>query len=1516
MLLSAAMLATALPLATLPVSAANNVAIGTDLLDGIKPEYSTTGYDVNVEDGNRFVHLYNRSNTDETGTACTSGFGYRVNGTLTANTVYYVSFDVRNAVAGIATTDGLSSVEHIKMFHTLRTSMNLVDIENFDGATVSQEKHSLAPSNKVLSDTGYTFKHSGNKLSISRSANGYYNLSTGNEWTYAEFIMIPEADSENPTIAYYRVPTRADVPIDIDNFKIWYYADGATEPTYIVNEDFEGEITLGTSESTRPGRFHTTTGYNGNNTSGKVAFPEEYDYTWVSAPKEAEVTYDLSSANIDGGVYTLSGDVRLDYFDDYFSDSANAKYDGEDNAAKLTLTVEGGGKKSEKVIDITSEWISFEGAPFYVTDGTTPNDVTVTISVDDDSTRTEKAINLRDVKLIKTGTARDIPASELGDDLLSGITPTSAQTVSTTDIKDGNRYLHLYDRKAKDINNAAVTSGLGYKYNGTLNAGTVYYVAFDVRMSSECITSAESSSNDVKMFHRASVNFKVEDIVDRGGTAFGSNDAHSPYALVPTDRLRTDTSYTFKTSENKLGSTRSSGGYWNLVPGTAWTMLELAVVPAADVTNPIFAIYRNPARADVPIDVDNFKLFYYKDGETTPTYLEKEDFEAGSTKELLALREDVNATTEDVRVGKFFTTNTYNGNTTSGTLTLAKEYDHYELAAPDLLEASATYSLGEGVTLEDGVYTLSGDVRMDYFDIFHTDEDNVSKVTVTAKVGGKDVTLGTDILTSEWTNLTGYKLYITPDTADLLTEITLTFTDESARDNKKFNFSNIRLTKTAGADSADIPDYSNLMNFGAASYSDEAYTVNVEDGNSYIHLYDRKITHPTNGSAISAGWVWRSNSKLSADTVYYISFDVRQSVGGITAAETASQDKANCYHQLRVGNLTLTDISQKGHTTAFDGVHPTPTNRLLDDTGYTFKHTDNELATSFAGAGFWNLIIPHEWTYAEFAFVPTETVSKDSVFAFYRNGGDYREVPMDIDNFRIWYYKSGSSTPTYLYNEDFEGGERGSYITDYTGTGTRDKFITSNATSNVPYAAGLDLAREYDYTKIAAADGNATVTYDFGEGIDLTSGVYVFDSDARLDYCDPNTPFVAGEDNKAAYTVKATIDGAEKVISDNIITPEWQDVETAVITVPAGETYTLTKITMIMADETGATEKALNIKNTQLRKMTSATDGSDEWSSDFEITVDDYIIDGKTDTYLHVYERGNYYDAVKYEEPDVTLKADTPYTLDVYMRGPVFEGGEDATAEINIYHTGFVSQFQISDEAIGDMHSGEYDTMRGTALLGSKWMRYSITFTPISDIDGLTLYFNSPGSADHSIAFDIAGLSLAESDKEGNIKGEELISAGEEITADGEAGWSSAAFTADSNVSLDICSDVMYRRVNNTGSDDTAIAYAETDTLAAGTYKLSGKVKLGGRDMDAVEYKLVKLGNTLFVKYVESDSNEATLTAYVGGDEIGNAELTNEWTDIEFEFTLDLETDAETLTVSLDGAYILDFADLTVDKLA
>ena len=80
------------------------------------------------------------------------------------------------------------------MYHTVRTYINLVDVEDFGGASVNKELHSLAPTTLLLDDTGYTFKHTGNKLKTNRSSNGYYNLILGTAWTNTEFAFVPIFD--------------------------------------------------------------------------------------------------------------------------------------------------------------------------------------------------------------------------------------------------------------------------------------------------------------------------------------------------------------------------------------------------------------------------------------------------------------------------------------------------------------------------------------------------------------------------------------------------------------------------------------------------------------------------------------------------------------------------------------------------------------------------------------------------------------------------------------------------------------------------------------------------------------------------------------------------------------------------------------------------------------------------------------------------------------------------------------------------------------------------------------------------------------------------------------------------------------------------------------------------------------------------------------------------------------------------------------------------------------------------
>ncbi len=150
--------------------------------------------------------------------------------------------------------------------------------------------------------------------------------------------------------------------------------------------------------------------------------------------------------------------------------------------------------------------------------------------------------------------------------------------------------------------------------------------------------------------------------------------------------------------------------------------------------------------------------------------------------------------------------------------------------------AVATYDFGEGFTIDEGKYELSGEARLNYYVSFgqsNSGEDNKAELTASISAG-ETVSKNIDI-SHEWTAFN--KIYLTIDENTDLTAVTLAFTDATkaaSSVNKTIDIRNVKLVKleTPGT-------YSSMFN-GAPAVASKSYeVVDVEDGNTFIHVNDR-----------------------------------------------------------------------------------------------------------------------------------------------------------------------------------------------------------------------------------------------------------------------------------------------------------------------------------------------------------------------------------------------------------------------------------------------------------------------------------------------------------------------------------------------------------------------------------------------------------------------------------------------------------------------------------------------------
>ncbi len=394
---------------------------------------------------------------------------------------------------------------------------------------------------------------------------------------------------------------------------------------------------------------------------------------------------------------------------------------------------------------------------------------------------------------------------------------------------------------------------------------------------------------------------------------------------------------------------------------------------------------------------------------------------------------------------------------------------------------------------------------------------------------------------------------------------------------------------------------------------------------------------------------------------------------------------------------------------------------------------------------------------------------------------------------------------------------------------------------------------------------------------EITSGVYMITGNMRASE-EATVTFTAGSASDAA-----SLDTAWAKLQINLfITADSPEL---VINIPEGVSIDFA-----------------NIRITKLQSVNTA------WASNGNtpaITVNSVLGGAESNDYIHVYDRISELDIAVYENTSVNITAGEEYTLTLYMReSGIISGREKDSTGVKIYLGRMATPYLLTDKNISssligtfsnsNLHWSSTDNLNAAVVSGNEWKQYSMTFTAPTDFAGLNLYFEIAGNAEFATAFDIDGLSLT------NAGGTELILTG--------GTWKGAAFAESTGVKVSSLTESEYARTVNETDNNTELLYIGNG--AEGSYTVSGKLRLAVRELSKVAYDFTEIKDGFIVRTVTDDANSATLTAYLGETVIGTAELTNEWTEINFVF--DGSFEANELEFVLDGNYNIDFFDLNV----
>jgi len=357
---------------------------------------------------NKYLQFYDRAN---------SGLmTYTVDAPVAAGTDIYVSFEGRAICAdNTVSTRLLSSVAGARlMADDTKTYADFYATATSNGATIDSVKTDgvsvfvLDHKNKVIKDTvtfftpttatalGLTPYYKGDLSPMTSSSlncnndSSFYFYNISSKWQYNELVLKSVAAHTNMTITLQRGMNGAyNTPLEIDNFKVFYFPgnDITEEPIYLEYQTFDDIDSVDEifGASGTAGKFYLDT-----KNQGKVRLIED-KYT-VDIPKATNASVTYTWDVLPSGEYTLSGDMRLDYFKVGEADSANLTSTFKDSAGTdstpMTATA------------ITSTWSAI---PEVVIRQEKTGPATLTISLD-----AAKSFKLSELALVKTGKIHDV----------------------------------------------------------------------------------------------------------------------------------------------------------------------------------------------------------------------------------------------------------------------------------------------------------------------------------------------------------------------------------------------------------------------------------------------------------------------------------------------------------------------------------------------------------------------------------------------------------------------------------------------------------------------------------------------------------------------------------------------------------------------------------------------------------------------------------------------------------------------------------------------------------------------------------------------------------------------------------------------------------------------------------------------------------------------------------------------------------------------------------------------------
>lgn len=478
--------------------------------------------------------------------------------------------------------------------------------------------------------------------------------------------------------------------------------------------------------------------------------------------------------------------------------------------------------------------------------------------------------------------------------------------------------------------------------------------------------------------------------------------------------------------------------------------------------------------------------------------------------------------------------------------------------------------------------------------------------------------------------------------------------------------------------------------------STTAAKINVDDGNGYLHIYDRyhnysnpdgkgnpRIEAGSMNLVTAIGWQPAKDFLWNNKTVYYISLKARMATNWADQSEVGDSfedDAATMYYKMYAGgNFLVFDfwkakLNQWNSNATVDYTNSNSKNQTTNiappqflDTAEmaTYGLSLNEIPSANYKYKAYNdgvaVALTNEWTDLVFAFVPrfgdlqVGLSNKQHFVAFSSAAGAYRNIPVDIDDFEIYYY-NGSQKQT-LVSFDFNDIDNPSHGYEWMPGDRYNKMFAVNGATRNGYNRHFKVAniKEYDYLEAAApvvsgvkqAVKDGTIAYIFPENTRLDAGIYEFTAEARLNFYDGylddtqeidgkypvqhKWQFIENEDNTARLEIK---DNYGNSWGREDITSEWSEVKYT-FTVPKGMDFTLSSVEALFSDDTASVNKAFNLRNVTLIKTEALVYDSEfqESEADMVYTVEDdafAVSRGSADAKIQMVYPASYTEGNKY----------------------------------------------------------------------------------------------------------------------------------------------------------------------------------------------------------------------------------------------------------------------------------------------